>query len=119
MKIISVNVGVPRRVTWRGKSVSTGIFHACGVAVGGTAYCWGANGTGQLGTGNNAGSQVPVPLADPIGGAVTWSSITVGGQHTCGVTTTGLAFCWGRGTGGQLGNGGTLAVNVPTLVTEP
>ncbi len=26
MKIISVNVGVPRRVTWRGKSVSTGIF---------------------------------------------------------------------------------------------
>ena len=26
MKIVSVNVGVPRRVTWRGKSVSTGIF---------------------------------------------------------------------------------------------
>ncbi|MBC7997786.1 MAG: MOSC domain-containing protein, partial [Leptolyngbya sp.] len=26
MKIISVNVGLPREVTWKGKTVSTGIF---------------------------------------------------------------------------------------------
>ena len=28
MKFVSVNVGVPRRVTWRGKSVSTDIFYS-------------------------------------------------------------------------------------------
>ncbi len=26
MKLISVNVGLPREVTWKGKTVSTGIF---------------------------------------------------------------------------------------------
>ncbi|MFN6486161.1 MULTISPECIES: hypothetical protein [unclassified Nostoc] len=26
MKVISVNVGLPREVTWKGRTVSTGIF---------------------------------------------------------------------------------------------
>jgi MOSC domain-containing protein YiiM len=26
MKLISLNVGLPREVTWKGKTVSTGIF---------------------------------------------------------------------------------------------
>jgi hypothetical protein len=26
MRIVSVNVGLPRQVTWRGKAITTGIF---------------------------------------------------------------------------------------------
>ena len=40
MKVISVNVGLPRTVQWKGKAVSTGIFkapvsvgHTCGPSI--------------------------------------------------------------------------------------
>lgn len=34
-----------------------------------------------------------------------WRQVTVGEEHTCGLTTDGRIFCWGRGINGQLGVG--------------
>ena len=99
--------------------MSAGVHHACGVTTGGDAYCWGTNSHGQLGTGDNVPSEVPVEVTDPSGGSVTWASITAGGLHTCSVTNTGVGYCWGRADAGALGNGSTTITNVPTLISDP
>ena len=95
-------------------SITTGDSHTCGLTLGGTAYCWGVNGTdGVLGNGGTANSNVPVLVS----GGLTFSSITGGGIHNCGVTLAGAGYCWGYGGEGQLGKGNTTNSNVPAAVS--
>ena len=90
-------------------SVGTGGAHSCGLTPTGAAYCWGDNSVDQLGSGIGAGpSNVPVL----VWGGITFNSLAVGGGHTCGLTPSGAAFCWGR----QPGNGGSSNAPVPTAV---
>ena len=84
-------------VSWA--SLTAGTRHTCGLTTGGVAYCWGFNGYGELGNSTNSGTtnpnSVPLPVQDPAGGAVSWASLAAGPNRTCGVTTTGDAYCWG------------------------
>ena len=43
-------------------SIGAGGYFSCGVAVGGAAYCWGENSSGQLGNGTTSSSTVPVAV---------------------------------------------------------
>jgi alpha-tubulin suppressor-like RCC1 family protein len=45
-----------------------------------------------------------------------WLSLTSGGGHTCALQS-GHAWCWGRNTAGQLGNGTTVSSPVPVAVS--
>ncbi len=72
--------------------------HTCALTTSRTAYCWGSNANGRLGT-STPSSVVPVAVS----GELTFSSLTVGTWHTCGLTSDGAAYCWGNGL--QLGNG--------------
>ncbi len=84
--------------------VAVGAEHACAVAVGGTMYCWGNGLSGRLGL--DEGIVVPTrtkPTAIQDGRS--YSSVTAGRQHTCALTITGSALCWGSGANGQLGVG--------------
>jgi alpha-tubulin suppressor-like RCC1 family protein len=76
--------------------------HTCGLVRSGDAYCWGWNARGELGNGDR-GSVVHSP--GPVMGSLRFSSIAVGGSHTCAVAGGGNAFCWGDNSTGQLGNG--------------
>ena len=38
--------------------------------------------------------------------------------HTCGLNASGIVFCWGRNTWGQLGNGTTTDRLAPTAVVR-
>lgn len=84
---------------------------SCGVAVGGAAYCWGDNSVGQLGIGSIGG---PSPVPVPVAGGQTFTRVTVGGTHACGLTAGGAVYCWGGNVDLQLGRGpftGTDAAN--------
>ena len=85
------------------RRISTGFNHSCGVTTGNRAYCWGDNQFGELGDGTTSVNSLdPVPVA----GGLFFRQVSAGGLHTCGVTTTNQAYCWGKNDGGQLGIGG-------------
>lgn len=95
-------------------AVSTGSDHACGVTTGGAGYCWGSNGGGMLGSGDTVSySTTPVAVA----GGLTFANISAGLGYSCGVTTTGDAYCWGANTNGELGTGDSTASSQPRLVS--
>jgi alpha-tubulin suppressor-like RCC1 family protein len=93
---------------------NVGATHTCGVTTAGEAFCWGNNWYGQLGDGTVGTRNNPVPV--PVVGGRTWSNVTAGSDHSCGVTTAGDAYCWGYNNYGQLGNGNRASQPTPTLV---
>jgi alpha-tubulin suppressor-like RCC1 family protein len=90
-------------------SITAGGEHTCALNRTGRAYCWGRNFWGQLGTGarsQSGGTSTPTPAT----GGLTFSALSAGPSHTCGLTaggttTAGRAFCWGANHAGQLGAG--------------
>ena len=88
-------------------SLGAGTAHGCGVATTGAAYCWGANQHGQLGTGR-LGTQLPEGAGTAprrVQSERAFRSVTVGGDHACGLTAEGDVLCWGRNHVGQTGAG--------------
>lgn len=98
-------------------SLVAGSVHTCGLTPGGTAYCWGANSQGQLGNGQFHDASTPVAVAQP--GGVSWSSLGSAGYHTCALTSSGQAYCWGQNAFGELGDGTTTNRNTPVAVAQP
>jgi len=97
-------------------SLGLGSGHTCGLTNQGRILCWGSNNDGELGTGNNALSRLPLPTSTPISGAVTYSSVTANQGHTCALTPTKAAYCWGLNSTGQLGDGTRTSSNRPVAV---
>jgi len=78
-------------------SISAAHGHTCGLTGAGAAWCWGNNEDGGLGDNTTTNQHTPVAVQQ---GGVTFSSISTGGYHTCGLTGAGAAWCWGwNGTG--------------------
>jgi alpha-tubulin suppressor-like RCC1 family protein len=94
-------------------SVTAGGDHSCALLVSGTAKCWGANGSGQLGNGSTTNASTPVVVSGLTGAA----SISAGDSHSCAVLANGTAKCWGLNASGQLGNGTTTPATTPVPVT--
>ena len=93
--------------------------HTCALVTGGDLYCWGDNERGQLGigTGGTVADLTPHPEPTKVGGGLTFTAVTAGlGRHTCGLTTTGGAYCWGENAFGALGDGSFQRSAVPVLV---
>jgi alpha-tubulin suppressor-like RCC1 family protein len=94
-------------------TISAGGGHSCAVTTAGAALCWGANTRSQTGTGL-PDSLVLAPTA--VTGGLTFRTISAGGQHSCGITSDSLAYCWGANTSGQLGDSSQIDRPAPVLV---
>jgi hypothetical protein len=99
----------------RWDAIAAGGTHTCGITTDDEAYCWGGTSLtyGQLGDGTTTQRLVPTIVS----GGHAWASISVGSSHTCGVTTAGDTYCWGRNNYGGLGDGTTTDRTTPTLVS--
>jgi alpha-tubulin suppressor-like RCC1 family protein len=94
--------------------VSTETWHTCGVTTDGDAYCWGYNYSGQLGD----STQVLRRLRPTrVVGTRKYRQVDVGSSHTCAVSITDRAFCWGNGRFGAIGNGHAYYSYWPRLVS--
>ena len=88
------------------RSISAGSSHTCAVTADGVAYCWGSNDSGQLGNPNthdNCSEGVCSRRPQAVAGDLRFTGISAGASHTCGVTTSGVVYCWGSNDDGQLG----------------
>lgn len=91
----------------------SGSWHTCARLTTGQARCWGDDGFGQLGDGDNVDKPFPVTVITIHGEPLTTiTSLAGGGNHTCARIQNGRLRCWGRNGGGQLGDGTTT--NRPT-----
>jgi len=100
---------------FRATSMSAGEYHACALTNDGTAYCWGRNLEGELGTGDIDDRFLPTPVATDL----RFFSITAYGRHTCGLSTDATVYCWGSNQRGELGIGSRENSTIPRLVTLP
>jgi len=98
-------------------SLTAGPYDSCGLAQG-IAYCWGDNSYGASGYGTvGNGSSTPIAVV----GGLTFASLSAGpdgadGNHTCGLTPAGAAYCWGNNAFGAIGDSTTTPRYAPTAV---
>jgi alpha-tubulin suppressor-like RCC1 family protein len=96
--------------------VHAGDDHTCGqITADKSAYCWGANTYGQIGNFALVSPLATAPV--PVTGGLPFPSLSAGSDHTCGSTDAETAYCWGRNSSGQLGDGTTTDRNYPDLVS--
>jgi alpha-tubulin suppressor-like RCC1 family protein len=93
--------------------VSAGDGQSCAVTTNGAVHCWGANTVfGTLGNGGTAPSGVPVAVR----GISTAAEVRASLFHTCARLTDGSVRCWGRGTGGALGQDSFTNSSLPVTL---
>ncbi|MEO9047327.1 MAG: Ig-like domain-containing protein [Gemmatimonadaceae bacterium] len=106
------------------ETLSAGVNTSCALATSGDTYCAGSNYMSQLGV-----DTVPELCGqDDAGGAYiagcstkflhipapAFVSLSQGGGTTCGLTSAGQAWCWGRNTLGNSGVGYATPVAAPS-----
>jgi cysteine-rich repeat protein len=100
--------------------IDVGWSHAC--ATDGTdLWCWGGNGSKQLGVATPIKSATPIQTPLPAGEV---HAVSAGYVHTCAIIGDNRTlYCWGNGQYGRLGNNSdnhqTAPVRVVQMVTLP
>ena len=102
-------------------TVSAGNSFSCGVTTAGAGYCWGSGTYGQVGDGGFGDDSMPAAVS----GGLTFAMIStsrdaelqpVSFGFACGLTTTGIAYCWGDNSKRQLGDSGASNHAAPVPV---
>ena len=94
-------------------AISAGNAHTCVILDNGSVSCWGHGGGGRLGNGDTEQRLSPT-LTETLGQGRTAVEISSGLDHTCVVLDNGSVSCWGSGTYGKLGVGGSSTNDEPS-----
>jgi alpha-tubulin suppressor-like RCC1 family protein len=97
--------------------VASGQDSSCAIRTAGSLFCWGGNGSGNLGLGDRELRQAPAVLAAPRAGGG-WAAVSLDTFHACAVSLAGDLYCWGRNIEGQLGTGDLDDRLEPTLIGQ-
>ena len=106
----------------RASRANSTISHTCGVTTNGSAYCWGGNTKGQIGSASTStctvgGITAPCTLAPVrVQGLSDVVRIDAGLDHTCALTRQHEIRCWGDNAAGELGDGTMTPSAAPVLV---
>jgi hypothetical protein len=118
-------VAVARGMTFT--ALAVGAHHACARTTDSTAFCWGANGSGQLGndtiaakaacgTAGDSCSWFPVAVT----GALKLGALAAGRAHTCAIAANGGLYCWGQNDLGQTATSDTSShCGVQAVICRP
>jgi alpha-tubulin suppressor-like RCC1 family protein len=98
-------------------AISSGYAHTCAILDNGAVSCWGDGGNGRLGNGGTSSKTTPI-LTSSLGTGRTAVALSSGYAHTCAILDNGAVSCWGLGSNGRLGNGGTHYKSTPTLTSS-
>jgi alpha-tubulin suppressor-like RCC1 family protein len=93
--------------------LSAGARHGLAIRTNGSAWSWGQNSWGQLGTSSYSNCSSPVSV---VGGFTDWCQVSGAYQSSFGLRTNGTIFSWGRGTYGALGDNSTSEKNSPASI---
>ncbi len=114
--------------------VAVGTYSTCALVDDGTAYCWGTGAYGLLG--DNAETAVSTQTSDTkysnyysltpvavdmsnVPSGVTFVDIDMDNLTACALGSDGIAYCWGLGQSGQIGDGSEEDRYLPVPVTMP
>ena len=101
--------------------ISTGGSHTCAVRSDTGIKCWGNRGFGRLGDGLTSPRAIlPVDVLATAGGSplLGFAAVSLGQNHSCGLTTTGGVKCWGRNDNGRLGDDTNIQRSIPVDVLD-
>ena len=96
--------------------VSLGTDHACALKTDRTVMCWGWNSSNQLGASSTICGKGYSAVT--VTGLSNISSIALGDNHSCALSSSGTVKCWGSNSNGQLGNNTNTATTSPVSVSN-
>ncbi|MBM4412460.1 MAG: hypothetical protein FJ040_03295 [Chloroflexi bacterium] len=101
-------ISIPTQVPGIENAIAIGLgdHHTCAVLSDRTVWCWGWTNFGQAG-GETIGEQAIILKPQRVSGLSDIVQLEVGGNHSCALTQSAEAICWGDNFNGQLGNGST------------
>ena len=90
------------------KKIYTNAHYACGLDLGGHAYCWGDGSNGEVGNGKKGKFDKPQKVETDL----IFSRLSMARTYACGVEKlTNDVYCWGKGTKGL-----TSSVNLDSSI---
>lgn len=106
-------VAVSGTVSFR--AISASVFHTCALTIADELYCWGES--AYWGKSPNQTS-APVTTPERVAPGMTFTSVSTGTFHVCGLTRSGEGYCWGSGNNGQLGTGTTYETTPARIMSD-